>query len=258
MSMQVICLKLSKTNCFLIKAKDGYLLIDTGYESDLDIFNQELLKNSISIKDINYLLLTHHHDDHSGLVSYLVENNDKIRVIMHRFSIELLSAGKNANLLRPKNERGGIPNNIVRLILVIRKWLKPNWTLTFPAYKVRDEDIIVEDDDNCLLRELGINGKIVYTPGHTKDSISVVLDDGSCYCGDSAMNNLLVNMSGSKYMTISIDNLNEYYNSWLKLLANNLTIVYPAHGKTFMAEKLKQNIWKTKRLVAIPDFMVRH
>lgn len=71
--MDIICLKLSATNCYLLKIENGYLLVDTGYESDLTVFEQELHKNSINIKDINYLFLTHHHNDHSGLVNFLVE-----------------------------------------------------------------------------------------------------------------------------------------------------------------------------------------
>lgn len=254
--MDIICLKLSVTNCYLLKVKNGYLLVDTGYERDLNIFKQELRKNSVDIKDIKYIFLTHHHNDHSGLVNFLVESNNSISVIMHKYAAEALLTGKNVDLLR--EEKRGVPNKRVRFLLVIRKKLKSSWTSTFPAYKIRNIDIIVEGDNVSILQKIGIEGKIVYTPGHTKGDISLILDNGSCFCGDSAMNNPIVNILGAKNMTIGIEELDEYYNSWLILLENGSTTIYPAHGKPFNAKKLKQNIGRIKALVPAPDIMLKY
>ncbi|AWI03391.1 MBL fold metallo-hydrolase [Clostridium drakei] len=253
--MDIICLKLSATNCYLLKIKNGYLLVDTGYESDLTVFEQELHKNSINIKDINYLFLTHHHNDHSGLINFLVEKNNNIRIIMHKYASEALKTGKNVDLLR--NEKRGVPNKRVRFLMIMRKKLKSSWTSTFPVYKTRDTDIIVEGDNTSILKKLGMDGKIVYTPGHTKGDISLVVDDGNCFCGDSVMNHPIVNILGAKYMTIGIENLDEYYNSWNKLILNCSRIIYPAHGKPFNVTKLKRNIGKIKTLVPTPDIMIK-
>jgi hydroxyacylglutathione hydrolase len=254
--MDINCLKLSVTNCYLLKVKDGYLLVDTGYESDLNIFKQELQKNSVDIKDIQYIFLTHHHNDHSGLVNFLVESNNSIRVIMHKYVAEALLTGKNVDLSR--REKRGVPNRRVRFFVVIRKRLMPSWTSTFPVYKIRDIDIIVEEKNVNALPIIGIGGKIIYTPGHTKGDISLILDDGSCFCGDSAMNNPIVNILGAQNMTIGIEDLDVYYNSWLTLLANGSTTIYPAHGNPFKAKKLKQNIGRIKTLVPTPDIMLKY
>ena len=40
--MNLIPLKLSVTNCFLVKAGDQYVLIDTGYEDDWNLFRTRL------------------------------------------------------------------------------------------------------------------------------------------------------------------------------------------------------------------------
>ena len=65
-----ICLNgLFEACVYLIKLKDKNILIDTGYKSD----KQELIKNlnEIEIKpqEINLLLLTHNHPDHTGNIS---------------------------------------------------------------------------------------------------------------------------------------------------------------------------------------------
>ena len=31
---------------------------------------------------------------------------------------------------------------------------------------------------------MGIHGRIIHTPSHSEDSISLVLDDGNCFVGD--------------------------------------------------------------------------
>jgi len=47
---------------------------------------------------------------------------------------------------------------------------------TFCTYSVRES--------RDLLSCMGIHGRIVHTPSHSEDSISLVLDDGNCFVGD--------------------------------------------------------------------------
>ena len=53
-------------SCHLLEANGKYILIDCGMEQGADLFeNQEL---PVSDADVDYILLTHAHIDHSGLV----------------------------------------------------------------------------------------------------------------------------------------------------------------------------------------------
>ena len=54
--------------------------------------------------------------------------------------------------------------------------------------RLADRDIIIEGDNDEFLKGIGIDGVILHTPGHTRDSISVLLSDGSAFVGDAAMN----------------------------------------------------------------------
>jgi hydroxyacylglutathione hydrolase len=110
---------------------------------------------------------------------------------------------------------------------------------------MRNEDIVINGDTN--LKDIGINidGKIIVTPGHTDDSISLILADGSCYCGDAAAN--FFQFAGAKYCVIFVYDLDEYYKSWVKILHENSRIIYPAHGKPFEAECLQKNLYKNKK-----------
>ena len=45
-------------------------------------------------------------------------------------------------------------------------------------------------EQNRKQMELLLQGKIIDTSGHTADSISLLLNGGSLFCGDAAMNGL--------------------------------------------------------------------
>ena len=44
--------------------------------------------------------------------------------------------------------------------------------------------IIAASESRALLHRVGIGGEILHTPGHSEDSVSLLLDDGSVFTGD--------------------------------------------------------------------------
>lgn len=236
MKNNITVLSLSKTNCYLIKADKGYLLIDCGYDYDKKIFLSRLNKNYIDIGDINYLFLTHHHDDHSGLTNYLTSMNKNLIVIAHKHAKDLLIKGEN-----DKSRGGGFLNKRISFLTSFYKRFHPNWTLKFPPFKSRKQDIFIENDDNTLLRQFGISGTILYTPGHSIDSMSILMDNGELFAGDATMNWL--KWAGTKYATMFITDIHSYYKSWEKIISYDAKVIYPAHGKPFNVDKMKKNIW---------------
>ena len=112
----------------------------------------------------------------------------------------------------------------------------------FPPYYVRPCDILITSTSK--LRDIGIDldGTIIHTPGHTIDSITVLFDDGDALVGDAAAN--MLQIAGTKYCVIAVDNLDEYYHSWEKIISHNAKYIFPAHGNPFPVGKLKKNIGK--------------
>ena len=66
-------LKYGNTNTFLIQGKSGNILIDTDYAGTLSMFYRRIKEHGITVKDIDYILATHYHPDHIGLVGELME-----------------------------------------------------------------------------------------------------------------------------------------------------------------------------------------
>ena len=89
-----------------------------------------------------------------------------------------------------------------------------------------------------------MQGKILFTPGHTTDSISLKVGD-VIFCGDAAMNDF----PSIKRLIIWIENTNDFEKSWDALIAEGVDTIYPAHGRPFPTSdlaKYKKHISKLR------------
>jgi glyoxylase-like metal-dependent hydrolase (beta-lactamase superfamily II) len=105
--------------------------------------------------------------------------------------------------------------------------------MSVPASKV---DIVLGDDDFSL-EVYGIPARVIYTPGHTMGSMSVLMESGEAIVGDLAMNTRLLRLSPG--MPVFADDISLIKLSWKKLLDLGAKTIYPAHGRPFSAEILK-------------------
>lgn len=223
-------IKLSQTRCFLLQAREGYLLIDCGNPYDQEVFLNNLHEQSIALSDIHYLLLTHHHNDHAGLLPFLTKANPDLQVIMSKTCAAYLKTGKH---VKPMQEH--YSNLGLHLLIGLFNRFNKHFSERFTPYCGRFQDRLIEGDSDTLLPELGINGKICCTPGHTVDSLSVVVGQVA-FVGDAARN--ILNITGTPYQPILVNDLEACYHSWNKLLHEGAKTIYPAHGKPFRADKL--------------------
>ncbi len=144
------------TNTYFVKGTSGGLLIDTDYAGTLPAFYKALKKNSISMTDITYVLATHYHPDHIGLISDLT-----------KFGIKLLLLDTQYNYVHYADEI-----------------FKRERHLLYEPIDEKDAVVITCKDSRAFLAKLGIAGEIIPTTSHSKDSISVILDNGECMVGD--------------------------------------------------------------------------
>jgi competence protein ComEC len=86
--LSVHFLDVGQADCILIKTEYGNALIDTGNSTD-DVFVRRYLL-SHNVDEIEYLVLTHLHEDHSGGAADII-NGFKVRnVIMHKTDESLI------------------------------------------------------------------------------------------------------------------------------------------------------------------------
>ena len=73
----MILLKYGNTNTFLIPGSGGYLLLDTDYAGKLPAFFRSVRQAGIKVSDISFVMATHYHPDHMGLIPELIKQGTK-------------------------------------------------------------------------------------------------------------------------------------------------------------------------------------
>ena len=68
-------------NNYILRTPLGIIAIDTGYPGDEARFLQRFQKRW-PLSELNYIYLTHHHDDHAGFLGALMGRCDA-KVILH-------------------------------------------------------------------------------------------------------------------------------------------------------------------------------
>ena len=95
--------------------------------------------------------------------------------------------------------------------------------ISFPIYDQRAR-VIELAGSRAFLKELGIGGEILAAPGHSDDSISLCLDDGSFFVGD--LNPLYELMHRGTLIA----------KSWDRMLAMHPKTIYYGHARTTWIE----------------------
>ena len=105
----------------------------------------------------------------------------------------------------------------------------------FDAPEPVDIDIPVTEETD--LHPYGFSAKVIMTPGHTLDSISVVFDTGETFVGDTVLDPFEEGICSMAVLSLDDELLKE---SGKKLLDAGLTAAYSGHGGPFTREQVEQ------------------
>ena len=188
--MNILNVGYQSTNYYLIDIKGGKLLVDCGWPGTLPQFSAELKRKGISIRDINYLFVTHFHPDHAGMVQEL--KNLGVRHIL----LDVQAA----------------------FVLPMTEFFK---TKNYPYIKITTNDSISLQvrESRKFFAEIGLQGEVIHTPGHSDDSVTLILDEGFVFTGDLHP----VFMLPEEDMVSKV--------SWDTIRKHNIKTIFPGHGK---------------------------
>ena len=177
------------TNFWVVSAGRSRLLVDLGWPGSMGRMRASLTRKDVSIQDLRYGLATHYHIDHAGL-------------------------GQEFKL-------AGVPLLVldvqVSAIPLMKQWTKPQDN--YLDITLHDNVTIPCSESRPLLENIGIPGEILHTPGHSDDSVSLLLDNGSAFTGD---------LTHPAY--IGLKNAEVVIASWRLLQERGATRIYPGHG----------------------------
>jgi ribonuclease/clavin/mitogillin len=177
------------TNFWVVSAGTSRLLVDLGWPGMVGQLLANLERAGIPVAEVRHGLATHYHPDHAGAAEDLKQRG--MRLIVMREQLD------------------AIP--------LMQKWTKPQDRYTPIA--PRGNTIITTGESRAFLALLGIAGEIVHTPGHSDDSVTLVLDSGAAFIGDLTWEAF----AGE-------DRMDVVRRSWQTLRERGVTTIYAGHG----------------------------
>ncbi len=198
---------------FLLK-EERSILIDTGRPKDFAAIERSLLRHGVALADLSLILHTHGHWDHAGSTAQLRRLTNAPAAV-HVADAPMVRRGDNG-VLRPTGLNGWL--------------LKPLLDGRCPGF---EPDLLI--DREIDLADFGVAARVVFTPGHTAGSISVLTNEGDLMVGDLLMGGyfggfLRPHRPGLHYYA---EDLAAVYASVRKVLGMAPRRIYPAHGGPF-------------------------
>ncbi len=210
---EIICINLGIVNCYLLKSKEDFILVDTGYPHQQVKLLNALDKAKVTVGHLKLIFLTHGDTDHTGNAAF-IRNHYKTKIAMH-IEDALMAETGDMNITRKVKA-----DELSLLFKIVRALPESKKSNNFKSFK---PDLYVEDHQD--LSQFGFDGTILSLPGHTKGSIGLLSKAGDLICGD-----LFYNTIGFKF----IDDRHTHRASVEKLKCFKINMVYPGHGKPFL------------------------
>ena len=202
----------------------GVIMIDGGDPKKAKAFVKGMESIALKPEDIKLMIMTHGHFDHIGSAAEIKEISGA-KIAMHQQEKDWLEKG-----LKPLSP--GVNFWGSTLLFVMKAFMVP--FMRIPPTQV---DVILGDEDFSLA-EYGIPGKVIYTPGHSSGSVSILLETGDAFVGDLAMNALPMRFSPG--LPVFAEDWKKVKESWNLLLKQGAKTIYPAHGKPFSADIIRK------------------
>jgi len=182
----LVTLTVNSTHFYLVATGNGWLLVDAGWE--MSQFRGQMKAYGISFSEIRYVLFTHTHPDHAGLIQDVREASGA-KLIIHPRQLPYLD-----DLKAFYAKKGG----------------------HYTPIRVEKDDLV--GPDRAALARIGIRGELLETPGHSVDSISLVLDSGMAFIGDLTSPAL-----------VTLENSDQVLDSWRRLITHGARTFYHSH-----------------------------
>lgn len=179
------------TNYYVLGQDSNRLLVDVGWSNTLPKLLACMKRMDVALDQIRYLMATHYHPDHAGLAQEVKAKGVRLLVI---------------DLQLP-------------FIPALMTWMKP--VNQYIDISLHDNTVLPCAGSRQFLAGLGVAGEIIHTPGHSDDSVSLILDQGAAFTGDLTSPNMVDDATAGAV-----------WRSWSAIRALKVHTIYPGHGPT--------------------------
>lgn len=211
---------------YLLRFPQGHILVDAGNKTTYAKFLKALAKQNVDVKDIRYVVLTHTHDDHISYLADLLADNPQITFLCHSAAVARLAADKMVI--------GYCTSRSVRFSSNLMD--KLGLYAPYPTTVVKNAVEVDKDPD--YLAKKGYPVRFTMLPGHTIESIGMVVEEKYYFVGDT-----MFNVPPAKHLIpLVMEDLEAYKASFVSILNEGAETLYFGHGNPIPTEKAKRNL----------------
>jgi glyoxylase-like metal-dependent hydrolase (beta-lactamase superfamily II) len=220
-------------NTYLVEGTNGLALVDTGLPgSEKRIYNA-LQKLERKPEDVKLVLITHRHLDHIGSAAAL-KHGTGATLVAHQFEKPYIAG----TLMVRAPTAWSLKGKVIRRVMGFTQWTMKLLRI------IKYQPIYVDktSDDDFLLDGVGLDGSIVWTPGHTKGSLSLFLNKQRV----ALVGDLLRGGHGKLVEPLFMESIQQTQASVQRLLELGPDLICPGHGKPQPSSAVKMR----QRMVA--------
>jgi glyoxylase-like metal-dependent hydrolase (beta-lactamase superfamily II) len=214
---------LGSVNVYLIRGPSGIALVDTGFNDSTSRkeLEDQLRARDLVLSDIDTLVCTHHHQDHTGLGQVLSDAGaTTVMSSLDAKSLAIYLADKESDESKASfGECHEMPSRFIERVAGL-----------FPFFRTLAgnfaPDVTLDEGDEIPLG--GIPFKVMITPGHTPGHICLV-HDGFVLTGDCVIRNDLTHVS-MRSEVVGTDPFGQFLQSFKRIGELEGMIGLPGHG----------------------------
>ncbi len=187
---------------YLVDCGGGKLLFDAGWPRSLPDLKAGMEAEGLRLSAIRFVAASHAHMDHAGLMQKL-KRHCGVRLLVH------------------EKQR--------RSLAELNRFFERRPDPDYEPIEIDGNDIVLGSPNRAVLETLGVAGEILETPGHSDDSVSLVLDGGAVFTGDLTRPDMAI----EAYLAAVTA-------SWRALLDRGATWIFPGHGAPYPASVIEE------------------
>jgi glyoxylase-like metal-dependent hydrolase (beta-lactamase superfamily II) len=220
---------LTHVNVYLIKGSKGYLLVDSGWNTDesFTTFHNYLLKHSIGFQDIKQILVTHVHPDHYGMAGRIKQLSGA-EIMMHHIEKDYIRPRYiDMNELLNLTDKALIANGASEKEMEVLR----DATLGLENYIVPTQPDTTLHDGETIKTGL-FSFRVIWTPGHSSGHICLYEPEKKILLsGDHILPKITPNVGLHPQ---SIENpLGRYIESLQQIRKLDIELTLPGHDQPF-------------------------
>ncbi len=208
MEIRVQTIRTRLSNCYVVEADSGVILVDAGAPGDTD-----MILSVVDDRRLNLILITHAHFDHYGSAAE-IRRRTGAPIAIHEADVEYMHRAETH--LGIVKGRGKIA---AALLPLAQRFYRPEPT---------DADIHLHDGED--LGSFGFDAVAIHTPGHTIGSCSLICGEDAAFVGD-----LLSTKGGAHMQRYFAMDWSALIPSLEKVRHYRPALIYAGHGKWAMS-----------------------